>query len=290
MEGGARGPGRPHTGPAGPSVPSQTAASLSTSDQLAGRQPGVTWAVTLLPDFPSPAPAGLPVTSPGSSALGSAAAPVTPPEATCPAPSGPTKGSTSSLPLVTIRRRAGLPPGGQGPRVCPWHLPSDASMCSRPGVGSVNRKLTVTWRERLVLRAWGDLVRSSQGTRGWPRPVRRQKQRWGLSGPVRATRLWVPKPGQRIGRREAGLWVAGRESRSPGRGPSSISSRRWPRSLWAAGGVRVLSRQGFVTWWRVSWAPCGGVRAARCPRGSPGVHVHDRVHCVCWRVSACVCV
>lgn len=169
-EGGARSPGRPHTGPAGPSVPSQTAASLSTSDQLAGRQPGVTWAVTLLPDFPSPAPAGLPVTSPGSSALGSAAPPVTPPEATCPAPSSPMKGSASSLPLVTIQRRAGLPPGGQGPRVCPWHLPSDASMCSRPGVGSVNRKLTVTWRERLVLRAWGDLVRSSQGTRGWPRP------------------------------------------------------------------------------------------------------------------------
>lgn len=175
-------------------------------------------------------------------------------------------------------------------------------MCSRPGVGSVNRKLTVTWRERLVLRAWGDLVRSSQGTRGWPRPVRRQKWRWGLSSPVRATRLWVPKPGQRIGRRGAGLWVAGRESRSPGRGPSSVSSRRWPRSLWAAGGVRVLSRQGFVTWWRMSWAPCGGVRAAHCPRrsqdtarqGPRGPRVRPcalRVLacvCMCQRVSACV--
>lgn len=198
-------------------VPSQTVALPSTSDQHAGRQPGVAWTGALLPASPSPLPAGLPVTSPGSSAFRSAASPVTPLEATLTS----SLWSHERLNVVAASRDHSAPG-----RTVTWEVRAPES---------VNRKLTVTWSERLMLRARGDLVRSSQGMRGWPRPVSRQKRRWGAQ--------W-PGEGRAPVGAEAG--TAGPGSGWPGERPGAQDA------------VRVPSRHGAglgPSGWRVvSWS------------------------------------
>lgn len=105
------------------------------------------------------------------------------------------------------------------PGICPV-------TCSRPGVGSVNRKLTVTWRERLVLRAWGDLVRSSQGTRGWPRPR-----------PTAKAEVGAQRPGE-------GHGACGCRSRNSESGVAGPGSGWLGESPGAQDAVQVPSRHG----------------------------------------------